>query len=271
MNNRRGFTVLELVIVIGVILILMTLSLTVTSVVLNSMDRRSMNNTFVLLQQAIKEYEYETESDFSFGRIAVPPPVAPLLPDYELQGRDPYGPGTTFPAKFVIYEETSTGTYAICVVLERLISHSSSAEIISKIPGNTFRNVPVTPQDDLIEALPSNWDQIDDVNRMPVGTLPPKWGRIREICDPWNRRIAVIFPGREATSIERNDLSKIDVQDSSVRTQDEHLFGICRNRQICFVSAGPDGEFGRQNGSDTEIEKTYDNIYSYELLPKPAP
>ena len=128
----------------------------------------------------------------------VPPPVAPLLPDYELQGRDPYGPGTTFPAKFVIYEETSTGTYAICVVLERLISHSSSAEIISKIPGNTFRNVPVTPQDNLIEALPSNWTQIDDVNRMPVGTLSPKLGRIREICDPWNRRIAVIFPGREA-------------------------------------------------------------------------
>ena len=94
----------------------------------------------------------------------------------------------------------------------------------------------------------------------------PPYASVREIFDPWNRRIGVIFPGRAATKAEvaaavtAPTSQGIDVEDGSVRTMDEHYMGICRNRKMCFVSAGPDGDFGT----------SADNIYSYEPLPRPA-
>ena len=252
---------LELVIVIGVILVLMSLALTVTSVVLAANDRRSVQSTFVLLDQAITSWESQAGREMTAGRLANPPgtpggaggPPGPL--DFTLSADGPS-------AGFEIYEENFNGTYAICVVLERLATSPDSAEIISRIPSTAIRFVPLNGAN-AVEPLPTGWPQTapqQDPNQMPP------YASVREIFDPWNRRIGVIFPGRAATKAEvaaavtAPTSQGIDVEDGSVRTMDEHFLGICRNRKMCFVSAGPDGDMGT----------TADNIYSYEPLPRPA-
>ena len=243
---------LELVIVIGVILVLMSLALTVTSVVLAANDRRSVQSTFVLLDQAITSWESQAGREMTAGRRANPLGT-PTVPDFTL--------GTNGPtAGFDIYEENFNTTYAICVVLERLATSPDSAEIISRLPSTAIRFVPLNGTN-AVEPLPTNWTQTtpqQDPNQMPP------YASVREIFDPWNRRIGVIFPGRAATKAEIaaavTNPTLIDVEDGSVRTMDEHYLGICRNRKMCFVSAGPDGDMGT----------TSDNIYSYEPLPRPA-
>ena len=259
MNNRRAFTVLELVIVIGVILVLMSLALTVTSVVLAANDRRSVQSTFVLLDQAISSWQSQAGRELTAGRRVNPPgtpggtpgPQGPL--DFTLSATGPS-------AGFEIYEEIFPTTYSICIVLERLASSPDSVEIIARLPSTAIRFVPLNGTN-AVEPLPTGWPQItpqQDPNQMPP------YASVREIFDPWNRRIGVIFPGRAATKAEIaaavTNPTLIDVEDGSVRTMDEHYLGICRNRKMCFVSAGPDGDMGT----------TSDNIYSYDPLPRPA-
>lgn len=246
---RRAFTVLELVVVIGVILILMTLALTVTGSVLAGNDRRSMQSTFLLLDQAIASWQAQTGRELSFGRRAIPNGTTGT-PDFTVSAAGPS-------AGFDIYEENFNSPYAICVILDRLASNPEAAEIIAKIPSTALRLVPKNTMGTAVEALPAGWTGSDaqgDPNQMPSDV-----GLIREVCDPWGKRIGVVFPGRLARA---NELSasgnSVDREDGSVRTLDESVFGVCRGRKICFVSAGPDGDFG-----------TGDEIYSYELLPRP--
>ncbi len=245
---------LELVVVIGIILILMSLALTVTSAVLAANDRRSMQTTFLMLDQAIDSWQSQAGRELTAGRRVIPPgTTAPI--DFTLSSGGPS-------AGYDIYEENFPTTYAICVVLERLASSPDSAEIISRIPSTAIRFVPLNGTN-AVEPLPTGWTSTSaqtDPNQMPP------YASVREIFDPWNRRIGVIFPGRAATKAEvaaaiaNPNTNGIDLEDGSVRTWDEQSMGICRNRKMCFVSAGPDGDFGTIG----------DNIYSYEPIPRPA-
>ena len=249
---------LELVIVIGVILVLMSLALTVTSVVLAANDRRSVQSTFVLLDQAITSWQSQAGREMTAGRRANPPGT-PTVPDFTL--------GTNGPtAGFEVYEENFLTTYSICIVLERLASSPDSAEIIARLPSTAIRFVPLNGTN-AVELLPTGWNLTNPLTNTSPQTNPnqmPPYASVREIFDPWNRRIGVIFPGRAATKTEvaaaAASPATIDIEDGSVRTMDEHFLGICRNRKMCFVSAGPDGDMGT----------TADNIYSYEPLPRPA-
>ena len=256
---------LELVIVIGVILVLMSLALTVTSVVLAANDRRSVQSTFVLLDQAISSWQSQAGRELTAGRRVNPPgtpggtpgPQGPL--DFTLSATGPS-------AGFEIYEEIFPTTYSICIVLERLASSPDSVEIIARLPSTAIRFVPLNGTN-AVEPLPTGWNLTNPLTNTSPQTNPnqmPPYASVREIFDPWNRRIGVIFPGRAATKAEVAAAvaspATIDVEDGSVRTMDENSLGICRNRKMCFVSAGPDGDMGT----------TSDNIYSYEPLPRPA-
>lgn len=240
MRTRRAFTVLELVVVIGVILILMALALSVTSSVLAANDRRSMENTFKLLDQAISSWEAQMGRELTFARRAVPG-SATLPPDYT---------GTPSVA-YDIYEVNTGDTHAVCLVLERLsVAGSESQEILSKMPSSALRYVLMAGTVAAGGPLPANW----------TPNVMPPMASIREIVDPWGRRIATCFPGRAATKAElANPAVPTDANDGTVRTLDEMAMGVCRNRRIFFLSAGPDGDTATTN----------DNIYSYEPLPRP--
>jgi hypothetical protein len=54
--------------------------------------------------------------------------------------------------------------------------------------------------------------------------------------------------------------------DGTLRTEFENRYGICLNRKIVFVSAGPDGDFGDlqlNNSPSTPVNSAADdNMYS---------
>ncbi len=257
LKHRRAFTLLELVIVIGIILILMGLALAVTSSVLASNDRRTMENTFKMLDQALDSWQSQMGRDLTFGRRLVPG-GGTNTPDFTLAGTGPS-------ASYDIYEENFNTTYAICVVLEKLSASPDAMDVLSRIPGSSLRTVPVNGVTVVGEPIPATWSATSpqtDPNQMPypVAANP---NAVREIVDPWGRRIAVAFAGRRATKAELSSTAAspppVDAEDGSVRTLDEQSMGICRNRRMFFASAGPDGDLGT----------TADNIYSYEPRPRP--
>ena len=61
-------------------------------------------------------------------------------------------------------------------------------------------------------------------------------------------------------------LQDLDGAVTQIQTAIELRYGIARNRQILFVSAGPDGQFGSLVPSMTGLEPTKDNVYSYQPL-----
>ena len=57
--------------------------------------------------------------------------------------------------------------------------------------------------------------------------------------------------------------------DGTIRTYNEGFYGVAKNRQVCFISAGPDGVFGRLYAPEgsPDFEQTKDNVYSYPAAP----
>ncbi len=258
-NHRRAFTLLELVIVIGIILILMGLALAVTSSVLASNDRRTVENTFKMLDQALDSWQAQMGRELTFGRRVVPGGgTPPIVADFTLGASGPT-------ASYDIYEEDFPTTYAICVMLEKLSASPDAMDVLSRIPGTSLRTVPVNGVTILGEPVPATWSSTSpqtDPNQMPFPTVANP-NALREIVDPWGRRIGIAFAGRRATKAELSSTVSppppVDAEDGSVRTNDEQILGVCRNRRNYFMSAGPDGDFGT----------TADNIYSYEPKPRP--
>ena len=90
-----------------------------------------------------------------------------------------------------------------------------------------------------------------------------------ELLDTWGGRVAFVFPGR---AFRYGVDTGLPDADGTVRTPAENILGVCTNRRICLVSAGPDGLFGVSGEvtPDTAIVRAAaaaDNIYLYELDP----
>jgi hypothetical protein len=103
-----------------------------------------------------------------------------------------------------------------------------------------------------------------------------------EFVDTWGNRIAFVFPGRAFRPLGDSGPGRLPDADGSVRTPYERVFGVCSNRRICMVSAGPDGLFGVAGESPEMTESgtvsaaaaaaaraaaAGDNIYLYPLDP----
>ena len=93
--------------------------------------------------------------------------------------------------------------------------------------------------------------------------------------DAWGNPIYAVFPGRTWTvkpGWDDDDHYDARDVDGTIRTETEVICGITANRQICFVSAGPDGELGDLDdiANSQERKFTEDNIYSYEPIPPPV-
>ncbi|MCP4833704.1 MAG: type II secretion system protein [Phycisphaera sp.] len=248
-RGRHGFSLIELVVVVGVIITLISLVLAVSTLLIQQNEGRQLEASFANLDTAVQEYELaigrkitaqdriETFGNAASGRYDVPYNI-----DFGINGLEGFyavgDPGND--CTNCTSGSDGHGWEKNIVRLFQMMARTEAAEeIIAKLDPSLF--IPVRMSNGL--ALPNN---------QSLSTL----------VDPWGSTIAVVFPGRkwrQTDPTERDD-------DGTIRTKLEEKFGICRNGRILFVSAGPDGDvgcIGCDTGQSRRFEATLDNVYSY--------
>lgn len=244
---RRAFTLLEILIVVGVILILASLVVSVSSALLKRAERTSVENAMATVESALSEYEATVGRPMTYDGATVP------LTGAIVDIKEPANP-TGLPANGIIVGRArGQGIYA----LNLLAQTEATKPILAGIPTDMYRPDKANP------VYPAS-----DATYPPsvTNTLNPRG----ELVDTWGNRIAWVFPGRPFRFGVDTGLPD---PDGTVRTSAENLFGVCTNRRICLVSAGPDGLYGfdlEVTPNLTAAQRTAaqtDNVYSYQLDP----
>lgn len=263
-NSRaRGFTLLEMLVVIGIIALLASLVLAVSGSVIRASEERSTKNSLELLNAATEEYERTLDRRLSYQSTATlgfpidPLPTAANGLRYDVLSNTatpPVGSGqTAWTALAQPYSALSapglphysTNPFRRTAQLIWALTQSpTSAAIMQKIPDSVFRGV------------------------RPAGTgaVPTS---VRHVVDAWDTPIIAIFPGREANSNGIVDPAANIDADGTIKCDSEWATAAnggmqlsCKNRKILWVSAGNDSRFITQSGSN--YTASTDNLYSYE-------
>ena len=220
----RGFTLVEMVIVIGVIILLAALTLSVSVAVVEGSEVRQTENTIRLLTVAIQEWEAQADRQVTYG-----------IKD------EPYG-----------NEQYEIEQPAI---MDQQSARDATAWLFAIISRPTSVK-PILAQVDPDFVQPIDFT-VPDTN-IVLATL--------EFSDAWGNPIVAVFPGR--TWVDGDDINYSYMRDSdgTILTPVERVCGGTTNRQICFVSAGPDGVFGDLDPASPDYapELAGDNVYSYE-------
>lgn len=232
--SGRGFTLVELLVVLGIILILVTLVVSVSSALVRRAERGQTEAALTIVDNAIAEWEAQYGRQISFGTMG-----SPAGSVYDIMELPP-----------------SAGRY-INVFLTTLLSQNEKCRaMLASIPSDLLRedktNSPGTNLTIPGMAAPDN---------IYKPSVKPR----SELVDTWGNRIAVVCPGRKW----RVGDAGLPDRDGTIRTADENALGVCENRRICLISSGPDGLLGTESGLSAQqrTEALSDNIYSYELLP----
>ena len=259
---RRGFTLLELVVVIGIILVLMSLVLAVSTIVIQQAESRQLQAVFANLQASVNEYEqalgrkmtYEDQSDQGGGVKAWDIPFSPEFYDNgtttDVPMEYPYSysitAGGAYTCSCMQCQSTDThGWERYIVRLMQLLERTDSAEeIIARIDPNL-----------LVQVRRNNGQPLPDGQAMS------------SVIDPWGSPLAVVLPGRTWRDGD-GDQGIIRDNDGTIRTSLEDKIGICKSATPLFVSAGPDADIGClkcvNDASSIRYQASIDNIYSYE-------
>lgn len=248
-----GFTLIELLVVIGIIAILASMVLAVSGGVLANSERKQVEDTFTLLNQAIRELELTRGQDLVFSRKKDADNSTPdELKFYDIR-------------EYISTDPTKQTAYIMPKLLALLRSNDRSREFISKI-------------------------NPDFLKRIENPSSPLNANENIDLVDAWGNRIAVVPCGRPATDREMRDAYRvgstktpvtadsfaigIDRDDRTVRTNDEKYLGVCSGRRWTFVSRGPDGLLGippwstsasTKDSNSDGIADWDDNIFSQSL------
>jgi type II secretory pathway pseudopilin PulG len=245
-GRAAGFTLVELVVVIGIIIALLSLVLAVSTLLIQQNEARQLESAFANLETAILEYEQAVGRPMSFQDRPDPPGAydVPANPNFGVSGIEaPYNDSALLGVTYTNCNSNadSRGWGKYIVQLMTLLERTQSAEdIIARLDPALF--VPV---------------------RLSNGQPLPNNQGLSTLVDPWGSPVAVVFPGRQW---REGDPGSPD-PDGTIRTYLEHKVGICRNGKVLFVSAGPDGDIGNlycAGGNSPRFEASIDNIYSYE-------
>ncbi|MDA1027339.1 MAG: type II secretion system protein [Planctomycetota bacterium] len=246
-RRRGGFSLIELVVVVGVIITLISLVLAVSTLLIQANEARQLEAAFANLNTAVQEYEqvigrpltYQDRSEQGVrGAYDIPYNV-----DFDINGLEGYYSVSGAGEACNCGSNSDTHGWEKSIVrLFQLLSRTESAEeVIAKLDPSLF--IPVRLANGL--PLPNNQD-------------------LTTLVDPWGAAIGVVMPGRNWRD---SDLGSLEIDsDGTIRTSMETKLGVCRNGQPLFVSSGPDGDIGCldcSGGSSVRFEATIDNIYSY--------
>ncbi len=235
-RSPAGFTLTELVISIGLILLLAGLGLSVSVAVIEQSERRQTQTVLTLLDTAVKEWELTAERKLSWWNWGDDPGTADVRADTE---------------EVLIITEI-LDVISRSEQVKRIIA-GIDPELVYTYRPDTYPSWNDTPQERV---------QQDD---LPGGALT--------ILDAWGTPIYATHPGRPWTTADQAKYLPRD-SDGTIRTRNERRYGIAPNRRVVFVSAGPDRRFGldvevqhlpideRQEARRTA---RVDNIYSADV------
>ena len=230
MTARRAFTLVEMTIVIGIIILLAGLTLAVSVSVVQGSEIRQTELTIQLLDSAIQEWQTQADRSVTYGK-----------PDEPFDREESYE----------ILQPNSPDESAAILVTKKLLAIIMRPESIRQI----------LAQIDPEFTEHNEFDHDDDTSTDDVETMI--------VSDAWGNPYIAVLPGRLWVV---GDDTYVRDDDGSIQTEIEKMCGVAVNRQLCFVSAGPDGKFGERNAlpDSVEFEQTRDNLYSYTPT-APAP
>lgn len=273
----RAFTLLEVMIVITVIITLMSLVLGVGSALLRNAEKSQVESAMATVESALNEYEAQMGRQMTFNG-AWPrdsesnTPILNVAPfvDALFDVRDA-GPAANWMAR-----SAGSGVYAINLLRQydaiRPILGGISPSLLRAEP-NASTYPPVNVGYQAGSPLPPRGAYLPSAKVTIGGTQSSR----AELVDPWGRRIAFVFPGR---AFRFGVDPGLPDSDGTITTEVERRIGVCANRRVCLVSAGPDGLFGVAGESPEFSGQTPaaaaaraaaagDNISLYPLDPPP--
>ncbi len=235
-----GFTLVELLVVIGIIAILASMVLAVSSGILATSERKQVEDTLTLLDKAIHELELTRGQELVFSRI----PKS----------------GTTDELTFYDIKELppSTPAYIMPELLKLLMNNDRSREFIGKINPDFLKRTGTGTN--VVLDLVDPWGKRIVV--VPCGRPATE----REMRDAYRA-------GSTKTPVSADPIGiGIDRDDRTVRTSDEQFLGVCSGRRWTFISCGPDQNLGLPPWNSTRSDKNNDgfddwddNIFSQPL------
>jgi prepilin-type N-terminal cleavage/methylation domain-containing protein len=241
--HRRAFTLVEMVVAVGIVVILVALTVSASVVIVRRSEVRETENMLRLLETAMLEWEQTVDRKLTWGEFDVPDGAR-----YEIYEQDDWPDGPTA----VDYDDS------MATMLRKIEQLEQTSSILAQMDTDFLER----------QTDPNDQDRT-----------------ILQVRDPWGTVIVLLHPGRvaEPQFPFEDDLADAD-PDGTIRvgrglfvdaTAREDRLGICRGRKVCFVSAGPDGEFGDLHldvaesslapGQLDDVRQADDNIYSYEL------
>ncbi|MCH8166144.1 MAG: prepilin-type N-terminal cleavage/methylation domain-containing protein [Planctomycetes bacterium] len=234
-RTRGGFTLVEVVVVIGIILFLVGLTLSVSVSVIERSEIQQTETVLQILDTAVQEWELLAERKLSWWEWGDSP-----------SGGDQWSQAD-------IHADTEE-VFIITEVLETIARSSQVKQIIAQVGPELFYTYQLSIYPEWIDA-PQEEQQQD---ALFVGG--------QTILDAWGTPIYATHPGRLFNS--GTDPGDPD-PDGTIQTYNEYSYGAAPNRQLVFVSAGPDQLFGLPAefglGSDLEAairQARADNIFS---------
>lgn len=234
-----GFTLVEVVVVIGIIILMVALTISVGVVVVEGSEVRQTETVLRQLDTALQEWQTHADRRVTWGENDTPPGAV-----YDMQW-------------------DTTHVFRITELLNTIARSSNIQNIVAGIDPDfvhtyRFENYPewIAPG-----------DEADMDNTWAVNNTGPTSSLGLAILDAWGQPFRIVHPGCLDGSAGCVTITTGAVDaDGTVRTGIEIEYGIAKNRQILFVSAGPDGKFGKLGGFSTSLDlaQTKDNIYSYQ-------
>jgi len=252
-RRRRpaAFTLVEMIITIGVIVILTALTVSATVALSRRSEVTQTEQMLRLLDMAVQEWETKADRKITWGR-----------------DDQPYT-GATYDMK-----HDTSHVFTATEVLRRIRTSDTVRSFLAQIQGEflyTYDSEGVIPP--WLPATPDGDDPDPNGPAARASYLAGNWDGELAVLDAWGLPVRAVHPGRVADYNAFGDDPNDADPDGTIKLNDpnaygaELFYGAAVSRRIRFVSAGPDGKFGNLDAAQqTELrEQADDNVYSYPV------